>query len=66
MKLRWRTSTAVSWRCYQYGKQFKTVYYNCTFLSTAATTGENTEAAATAATAATTSKQQVKVINFIK
>ena len=50
IKLRWRKSTTVSWRCYQYGKQFRTVYYCCTFLPTATTTGTTTAVAAAATT----------------
>ena len=49
MKLRWRKSTTVSWRCYQYGKQFRTVYCCCTFLPTATATETITAAAATTA-----------------
>ena len=58
--------TTVSWRCYQYEKQFRTVYYACTFLPTAVTTGTTTTAAATA-NAKTTNKSAATTVlhNYI-
>ena len=49
-------STTVTWRCYNYGKEFKTVCYACTFLPAATTTGTITAATATTTTTTTTNK----------
>ena len=49
-----KKSTTVSWQCYQYGKQFRAIYYSCLSLPTATTTGTTTAAATTATNKSTT------------
>ena len=62
IKLRWRRFTTVSWRWYQYGKQFRTIYYCCTFLPAATTTGTTAAAAAATTTATTTNKSTATTV----